>query len=99
MPWQHPDTRSSFHLYPVKVNAGGDGRKKTFDKLRNASIGVNVHYIPVHLQPYYRRLGFAPGDFPEAENYYARAISLPVFASMTDEQQSQVIAAVKDLPK
>ena len=56
---------------------------------------MNVHYIPVHTQPHYRRLGFRPGDFPEAERYYAGAISLPMFPTLTPAQQDEVIAALK----
>ena len=65
--------------------------------MRTAGIGVNVHYIPVHTQPHYRRLGFAPGQFPAAEAYYAQAISLPMFPTLTDAQQSSVIAALRRL--
>jgi dTDP-4-amino-4,6-dideoxygalactose transaminase len=90
-PWQHPDSASAWHLYVVQVE--GD-RRKVFDALRAAGIGVNVHYIPVHLQPYYRRLGFKPGQFPEAERYYARAITLPLFPRMSDADQDRVVAAL-----
>jgi dTDP-4-amino-4,6-dideoxygalactose transaminase len=69
-------------------------RRQLFDGLRTAGIGVNVHYIPVHTQPHYRRLGFAPGQFPAAEAYYAQAISLPMFPTLTDDQQGTVIAAL-----
>ena len=62
--------------------------------MRSAGIGVNVHYIPIHLQPYYRKLGFAPGDFPAAERYYASAISLPLFPDLSDAQQDRVVAAL-----
>ena len=64
------------------------------EPMRSAGIGVNVHYIPVHLHPYYRRLGFAPGDFPQAEAYYREAISLPMFAGLEDEAQDRVVAAL-----
>lgn len=93
-PWQHPDAASSWHLYVVQVAA--ERRRGVFDGLRAAGIGVNVHYIPVHTQPFYReRFGFAAGDFPNAENYYARTISLPMYAALTDAQQSQVIDALR----
>jgi len=62
-----------------------------FDELRANGIGVNLHYIPVHTQPYYQKLGFKQGDFPEAEKYYTEAISIPLFHGMTDEQQTEVI--------
>jgi len=90
LPWQHPDARSSYHLYPIQVPEAGM-RRAVFDGLRAAGIGVQVHYIPVHLQPYYRRLGFKEGDFPVAEAYYARAISLPMYAALTDAQQDFVV--------
>ncbi|MDL1862099.1 UDP-4-amino-4,6-dideoxy-N-acetyl-beta-L-altrosamine transaminase [Betaproteobacteria bacterium PRO7] len=93
-PWQHPDTASSWHLYVVLVDP--DRRRRAFEGLRAAGIGVNVHYIPVHTQPFYReRFGFAAGDFANAEAYYARAISLPMYAALTDAQQSQVVDAVR----
>ena len=98
LPWQHPDTESAYHLYPIMLaRPGVDNRGKIFELLRGAGIGVNVHYIPVHLQPYYRRLGFNPGDFPEAENYYSRAISLPVFATMTEAQQTHIVESIERL--
>jgi len=96
LPWQHPDARSAYHLYPVRVRGN---RRRVFDSLRAAGIGVNVHYIPVHTQPCYRQLGFRDGDFPEAERYYAEALSLPMFPRLTDEQQGQVIRAVTDALK
>lgn len=88
-PWQSFDAHSALHLYPVQVAA--TERRRVFDRLRAADIGVNVHYIPVHLQPDYRRLGFEPGQFPEAELYYGRALSLPIYATLTDEQQDRVV--------
>lgn len=92
-PWQHPDGRSALHLYPVRVDA--TKRRAVFESLREKGIGVNVHYIPVHTQPYYRGLGFCEGDFPQAEGYYAEAISLPMFGCMTDNQQDEVVEALK----
>ncbi|RLQ22221.1 UDP-4-amino-4,6-dideoxy-N-acetyl-beta-L-altrosamine transaminase [Seongchinamella sediminis] len=97
-PWQHPDSVTAYHLYPVRIpGREGCGRKEVFQQLRQAGIGVNVHYIPVHLQPYYRRLGFAPGDFPEAEKYYSEAISLPLFPALGEDEQDAVIAAVREV--
>jgi UDP-4-amino-4,6-dideoxy-N-acetyl-beta-L-altrosamine transaminase len=84
--------RSSWHLYPVRV---GPGRRAVFDALRGAGIGVNVHYIPVHTQPHYCALGFKAGDFPEAERYYAEAISLPMYAGLSDVQQDRVVAVLR----
>jgi UDP-4-amino-4,6-dideoxy-N-acetyl-beta-L-altrosamine transaminase len=97
VPWQQPDSYSAFHLYVVRVSADACGptRRQLFDALRAANIGVNVHYIPVHTQPYYRRLGFAEGIFPKAERYYAEAISLPMFPNLTEEQQDRVVECMK----
>ncbi|MEP3635859.1 MAG: UDP-4-amino-4,6-dideoxy-N-acetyl-beta-L-altrosamine transaminase [Paracoccaceae bacterium] len=89
-PFQHADTRSSFHLYIIRVKA--TQHRAVFEDLRANGIGVNLHYIPVHLQPYYENLGFRKGDFPNSEVYYSEAISIPVYATMSDAQQDEVIA-------
>lgn len=94
-PWQHPDTYSALHLYVVQLDEPSR-RRQVFEGLRARGIGVNVHYIPIHLQPYYRAMGFAEGDFPAAEAYYARAISLPMYAQMTEEQRAIVVAALRE---
>ena len=91
-PWQHPDGVSAWHLYVVQV----ENRRKIFDALRAAGIGAAVHYIPVHLQPHYRKFGFKPGDFPNAEAYYARALTLPLFPRMSDLDQDQVVEALRE---
>jgi UDP-4-amino-4,6-dideoxy-N-acetyl-beta-L-altrosamine transaminase len=96
LPWQHPDTYSALHLYPIRFSGQQGRRKALFGALRAAGVGVNVHYIPVHIQPYYRELGFRKGDFSEAERYYDEAVSLPMFPKLTDDQQSHVIRAVAD---
>lgn len=96
-PWQHPDAFSAYHLYPVRLKTKDikKSRREIFENLRDAGIGVNVHYIPVHLQPYYRNLGFNHGDFPEAEGYYAEAISLPMFPALSDMEQDQVVEVLR----
>jgi UDP-4-amino-4,6-dideoxy-N-acetyl-beta-L-altrosamine transaminase len=94
IPWRHPDSYSAFHLYIIALD-DPTRHRSTFEALRSQEIGVNLHYIPVHLQPYYSKLGFAPGDFPASEDYYSRAISIPLFATMTEAQQDEVIAALK----
>ncbi|MES2714233.1 MAG: UDP-4-amino-4,6-dideoxy-N-acetyl-beta-L-altrosamine transaminase [Pseudomonadota bacterium] len=98
-PWQSHDAHSALHLYPIQLDPSRAriNRRQLFDGLRAAGIGVNVHYIPVHTQPHYRRLGFAPGQFPAAEAYYAQAVSLPMFPTLTDAQQGEVIAALHTL--
>lgn len=96
-PWQQPDSHSAFHLYVIQVADGARmDRRQLFDALRGAGILVNVHYIPIHLQPFYQRMGFQSGDFPEAESYYARAISLPLYAGLTDSDQDYVIEKIKE---
>jgi UDP-4-amino-4,6-dideoxy-N-acetyl-beta-L-altrosamine transaminase len=96
-PWQHPDSNSAFHLYVIQVAEGARmDRRQLFDALRRSGIFANVHYIPIHLQPFYQRMGFRPGDFPETEAYYAHAISLPLYAGLTDSDQDYVIEKVKE---
>lgn len=97
-PVRLPDRRSAWHLYVIEIDTANTNatRASVFQALRKANIGVNVHYIPIHTQPYYRRLGFKVGDFPHAEHYYAHAISLPLFPSITDEQQDRVVAVLRE---
>jgi UDP-4-amino-4,6-dideoxy-N-acetyl-beta-L-altrosamine transaminase len=97
-PWQHPDAASAWHLYVIRIDRSRTVRthREIFDALRDADIGVNLHYVPVYRQPYYRELGFGQGHCPNAEAYYAEAISLPMYPSLTNEEQDTVIAAVKD---
>lgn len=95
-PWQHPDSYSGLHLYVIRLQLDKIGKlhRQVFESLRELGIGVNLHYIPVHTQPYYQRMGFNAGDFPESERYYAEAISLPMFQTMTEEQQDEVVGAL-----
>lgn len=99
LPWQHEDSYSGLHLYVIRLQL--DKISKThlevFKGMREAGILVNLHYIPVHLQPYYQEMGFEEGQFPEAEQYYKEAISLPMFPTMTEEQQNQVVSTLKEL--
>lgn len=95
IPYRDPQHRSALHLYPIQIEDDArQNRLAVFNTLRAAGIGVNVHYIPVHTQPDYQRLGFKSGDFPVAEAYYQRAVSLPLFPTMTEAQQDQVIDAL-----
>ena len=87
--------QSAWHLFPVQVPEAPIGRGVMFERLRAAQIGVNVHYIPVHLQPYYRSLGFHCGDFPESERFYARQLSLPLHPKLTDVAQERVCDVVR----
>ncbi|WNK20115.1 UDP-4-amino-4,6-dideoxy-N-acetyl-beta-L-altrosamine transaminase [Halomonas piscis] len=95
-PWQHPDSYSGRHLYVIglKLDQIRMTHRQVFEHLREQGIGVNLHYIPVHTQPYYQQLGFQTGDFPEAERYYQGAISLPLYPTMTHDQQDQVVTAL-----
>ena len=93
LPWQHPDTYSSFHLYIVRLPAlpGAIGHKEAFENLRSAGIGVNLHYIPIYKQPYYEAMGFKAEHFPESEGYYSEAISLPLFPGLQEAEQQEVV--------
>ena len=96
-PWQHPDSYSGWHLYVIclQLDRIKQTHSQVFKALREYGIGVNLHYIPVHTQPYYQRMGFKKGDFPHAEQYYAQAISLPMYQSLTNGQQDQVVAVLR----
>ena len=97
-PWQHPDGYSGLHLYVVRLQLDQISKSHldVFNALRAKGILVNLHYIPVHTQPYYQAMGFKEGDFPEAECYYREAISLPMYPMLTDAQQDEVVAALKE---
>ncbi|WLH11315.1 UDP-4-amino-4,6-dideoxy-N-acetyl-beta-L-altrosamine transaminase [Pseudomonas hefeiensis] len=99
LPGSQPEAESAWHLYVVRLQLDGIALShlQVFEGLRAAGIGVNLHYIPVHLQPYYRDQGFATGDFPQAERYYSEAISLPMFPSLSDEQQDYVVEQLRRL--
>lgn len=83
------DVSSSWHLYVVKVPEAK--RRNVFDALCAAGVGVNVHYIPVHTQPYYQRLGFRLGDFPKSEQFYQQALTLPLYPELTEAEQKQIV--------
>lgn len=95
-PFQLPDCYSAFHLYVIRLqlNKITATHRQVFETLRAEGIGANLHYIPVHTQPYYTKLGFSRGDFPVSEQYYEEAISLPIFQEMTESQQDDVVAAL-----
>lgn len=103
LPMQLPSAQagaeSAWHLYVVRVHFDRLtlSQRELFDAMRAAGVGVNLHYIPVHLQPYYQSLGFGEGDFPEAEGYFGEAVSLPLFPDLTDEQQDYVIEQLRRL--
>jgi UDP-4-amino-4,6-dideoxy-N-acetyl-beta-L-altrosamine transaminase len=94
---QPPDAYSAYHLYVIRLKLEKIKRthQEIFESMRDQGIGVNLHYIPVHTQPYYLKMGFKHGDFPESEQYYAEAMSLPIYAGLTDREQDQVVEALK----
>lgn len=94
-PGRLAEAESAWHLYVVQLDDAARHRA-VFNTLRDAGIGVNLHYIPVHTQPYYAALGFRDGDFPAAEDYYARAISIPLHARLTEDEQDTVVAALRE---
>jgi len=96
LPYQLPETYSGLHLYVIRLQLDNIAKthKQVFDELRANGIGVNLHYIPVHTQPYYQKMGFKIGDFPLAERYYQEAISLPMFHLMSYEQQDEVVTVL-----
>lgn len=97
-PWQHPDCYSGLHLYVIRLQL--DQIKRThlqvFEAMRAKNIIVNLHYIPVHTQPYYEQLGFKAGEFPHAEQYYSEAMSIPMYPLMTDAQQDEVVSSLAE---
>jgi dTDP-4-amino-4,6-dideoxygalactose transaminase len=97
-PFEDAAGKSSWHLYVIQLDleALGKTRRAVFERMRAAGVLVNVHYIPVHLQPYYRGLGFKPGDFPVSERYYERAVSLPMFFGLSDADQDRVVAVLRE---
>lgn len=99
LPWQHLDSYSARHLYVIRLQLGqiNTTHLDVFNALRVAGVLVNLHYIPVHMQPYYQKMGFEYGQFPEAEKYYKEAISIPLFSAMTEGQQDTVCSTLRTI--
>ena len=95
-PQDAPECQSSWHLFIVRL-ASESARHAAFDRLRKEGFGVQVHYIPIHLQPYYKQLGFRAGDFPAAEQFYAHILSLPLFPGIERETQDRVVSLLSNL--
>ena len=97
-PWQHPDSYSAYHLYPIRLQL--DQAKKTqrdvYQELRHAGVLVNLHYIPVYRQPYYEAMGFKRDYCPNAEAYYKSVISIPMFSALTIEEQQRVLQVIRE---
>ncbi|TGP52516.1 UDP-4-amino-4,6-dideoxy-N-acetyl-beta-L-altrosamine transaminase [bacterium M00.F.Ca.ET.230.01.1.1] len=98
LPWQHPDSYSAYHLYVIRLQLENIGAShlEVFEALRAKDIMVNLHYIPVHTQPYYQMMGFRNGDYPEAERYYREAISIPMHPALTDADQDFVVKVLRE---
>jgi UDP-4-amino-4,6-dideoxy-N-acetyl-beta-L-altrosamine transaminase len=101
IPWQHSHGESAWHLYVIRLRLSElrKSRREVVEELRAAGVQVNVHYIPVHLQPHYRRMGFEPGHFPNAERYYEAAISLPMYFGLSESDQDYVIERLAETLK
>ena len=89
------DENSAWHLYMIEVPE--HDRKRVFNQMRERGVGVNVHYIPIHLHPYYRNLGFKVGQFPNAEQYYSHALTLPLYPSLKQEEQHFVVSQLEEI--
>jgi dTDP-4-amino-4,6-dideoxygalactose transaminase len=96
-PWQHPDTYSSYHLYPVRIRRAECGRsqREVYDELTRSGIAANLHYIPVYRQPYYEAMGFRAGYCPQAEQYHKETLSLPMFPGLAASDQDRVIETLR----
>jgi UDP-4-amino-4,6-dideoxy-N-acetyl-beta-L-altrosamine transaminase len=99
LPVVQPENRSAFHLYVVRLKAAARSHRAVFDELRAGGIGVGLHYMPVHLQPYYLERGFAPGQFPEAERYAGEALTLPLYSALRTQDQERVIRTLSGILK
>ena len=99
MPDQNEHTKSSWHLYVVRVDFSKISKTKNqiFAEMKEKGICLNLHYIPVHTQPYYENLGFKGGDFPNSEKYYEEAFTLPLYYSLTDEQQDHIVKSLVEV--
>ena len=97
IPWQHGDTYSSFHLYPIRICRADCGKtqRQVYETLLDAQVWANIHYIPVHRQPYFESMGFADGCCPEAESFHRETISLPIFPRLTESEQDYVIDVIR----
>jgi UDP-4-amino-4,6-dideoxy-N-acetyl-beta-L-altrosamine transaminase len=93
-PTIHDDVISAFHLYVIRMAFTGDQKQRFFELAHKNGVGLNVHYIPIYRQPYYSQMGFDSADFPVAEKYYSEAVSIPMYADLTFEQQQHVASVL-----
>ena len=99
LPTERPEVESGWHLYVVRVAGDAALRRPLFDRLRELGLGVQVHYVPVHFHPYYQQLGYKRGLCPVAEDFYSRAISLPIYPRMNDDDVAWSIERVRQAVK
>ena len=99
LPWQQPDSYSAYHLYVIRLQLDKiqASHLQVFEALRAKDIMVNLHYIPVHTQPYYQKMGFKQGDYPEAEKYYREAISIPMYPTLSESQLSYICTSIGEV--
>ncbi|MGO2074585.1 MAG: DegT/DnrJ/EryC1/StrS family aminotransferase, partial [Pseudoalteromonas sp.] len=99
LPWQDADSYSSWHLYVICLQLDNINltQVQVFETLRAAGIGINLHYIPLHTQPYYIQMGFNQGDYKNAEHYYSQAISIPLHQTLTKSQQDYIVNTINKL--
>ena len=97
IPWQHPDAYSAYHLYPIRIKSSecNKSQREIYEAMQILGININLHYIPVYRQPYYEAMGFKAGYCPEAEKYHLEALSIPIYSSLTDVEQTKVICALE----
>ena len=99
VPWQRPEMYSSYHLYPIRICEHKSKKKQQqiYDELWENGVAANVHYIPVHRQPFYESKGFKAGDFSEAERFHREAISIPMYSGLSQQQQDTVIKVLRNI--
>ncbi len=99
IPWQHPDSNSSYHLYPIRIkpNERNKTQRQVYEALQSANINVNLHYIPVYRQPYYEVFGFRSGYCPESELYHREILSIPIYPTLTETDQSKVMGILHEV--
>lgn len=99
IPWQHPDSYSAYHLYPIRVknNKSAKTQRQVYEAMQAVKINVNLHYIPVYRQPFYETMGFKVGYCSSAEQYYKEALSVPMYPTLTDAEQSKIICALREM--
>ena len=98
IPWQSESSFSSYHLYPVKCGDGSSiDRNSLYHSLHELGLGVNIHYIPIHRHPFFEKLGFREGDFPQSESYFNQTISLPIFYDLSDESVEEIVESIQHI--